>query len=265
MSEQSIKNTQVVTSRADDTEMEIDLLDLARVYLSRFPWLIAALLAGAVLAGLYTHFLVPDLYTASSRMYMVAASSDTVVNLADLNLGTSLSNDYVELMKSRPVIEEVIEKLELPYEYNDVVGMINLSVVNNTRIVKISATSKNPQEAMDIANQIARTSKTQLPDIMQAPKPSIAEYAVLPRTKSSPSMTKNVAIGGILAVILVMAVLTIQYLMDDTIKTAEDVEKEFGVMPLSVVPEGEIKGIEKSERESVRNSRKKPKKKGKDE
>ena len=246
--------------RNEDAEMEIDLLDLLGYYMSRLPLLVAAVLLGALLAGLYTHFLVPVQYTASSRMYMVSASSDTVVNLSDLNLGTSLSNDYVELMKSRPVIEDVIDKLELPYTYAQVVGMVNLSVVNNTRIVRIAVTSRDPQEAMDIANQLARTSRTQLPKVMTSPSPTIAEYAVLPQTKSSPSMKKNVMIGALLLLVAVLAVLTVQYLMDDTIKTAEDVEKEFGVMPLSVIPEGEIGGLEKHEREMESGSRKKKKK-----
>lgn len=244
----------------DSQEMEIDLLDLFGFYMSRLPLLIAAILIGAVIAGLATHFLIPDKFTASSRMYMVSASSDTVVNLSDLNLGTSISNDYVELMKSRPVVEEVIEKLELPYTYEQLIGMVSLSVVNNTRIVRIAVTSRDPQEAMDIANQMARTSRTQLPKVMTSPSPTIAEYAVLPQHKSSPSMKKNVMIGALLLLFLVLALLTVEYLLDDTIKTAEDVEKEFGVMPLSVVPEGEITGLEKHEREHDHASRKRKKK-----
>ena len=132
-------------SLAVDDEGEIDLLDLFAYYLSKLPLLIAAVLVGALAAGLFTHFLIPDKFTATSRMYMVSASSDQVVNLADLNLGTSLSNDYVELMKTRPVIEEVIEKLDLDYTYEQLLDMISLSVVNNTRIVKISATSLDPE------------------------------------------------------------------------------------------------------------------------
>ena len=237
-------------------EMEIDLLDLLGYYLNRLPFLIAALIIGALAAGLYTHFLVPDRYTATAKMYMVSASSDTVVNLSDLNLGTSLSNDYVELMKSRPVMEAVIEKLELDYSYGQLLSMISLSVINNTRIIAISATSQDPQEAMNIANQVARTAKTQLPEVMASPSPTIAENAVLPQARSSPSMKKNVLLGGLLALMIVLAILTVQYLLDDTIKTAEDVEREFGVLPLSVIPEGEIRGFGETGGNESRGSRK---------
>ena len=250
-----MKNENTKLKQTSVDEAEIDLVDLFGFYMSRLPLLIIAVIVGALLAGLYTHFLVPNRYTATSKMYMVSSSSDSVVNLSDLNLGTSISNDYVELMKSRPVIEDVIDKLELKYDYDKLVKMINLSVISNTRIVKIAVTSTSPQEAMSIANQLARTSKVQLPKVMDAPAPTIVEDAVLPTVKSSPSLTKNVLIGALLCVIAVLAVLTVIYLQDDTLKSSEDVEKEFGILPLSVIPEGIIEGLNDTEEQTRRHAR----------
>jgi len=239
-------NLQSTPTKMEDQEIEIDLLDLFGYYLNKLPFLILAVVIGAVIAGAVTVTLLPNKYTATSRMYMVSASSDSVVNLADLNLGTSISSDYVELMMSRPVMEDVITKLDLNYTYEQLCGMVNLSVVNNTRIIKIAVTSTDPEEAMKISNQIARTARQQLPRVMEAPTPSIAEEAVLPTGRSSPSLTKNVMIGALLALVALLAVLTILYMMDDTLKSAEDVEKMFGVMPLSVIPEGDIAGLVKT-------------------
>lgn len=259
MEQQTVqRNTQPL----DDVQ-EIDLIDLFGFYMSRLWLLIAAVVIGAVIAGAYTYYLIPNRYTAVSRMYMISASSSSVVDLSDLNIGASLSNDYVELMKSRPIIEDVINELGLDYSYEQVLGMIGLNIVSNTRIIKISATSTDPEEAMNIANQMARIAKIRLPKIMNAPSPSIAEEAVLPTRKSSPSLSRNVMMGSMLLLFLVLAFLTIQYLMDDTIQTSEDVEKEFGVLPMTVIPEGSIEGLKKSS-DSIRRSRRyfKKKKKG---
>ena len=68
--------------------------------------------------------------------------------------------------------------------------------------------------------------------------------------------------GSLVLLFLVLAFLTVQYLMDDTIQTSEDVEKEFGVLPMTVIPEGTIQGLKKasdSTRRSRRNSKKKKK------
>jgi capsular polysaccharide biosynthesis protein len=242
----SMEQQSVQKSTLQQTE-EIDLLDLFGFYMSKLPILIATILIGALISGAFTYYFIPKKYTAVSRMYMISASSDSVVNLADLNLGASLSNDYVELMKSRPVVEEVINSLRLEYSYEQLLEMMSFSVVNNTRIVKISVTSTDPHEAMQIANEMARISKIQLPKVMDAPAPSIAEEAVLPAHKSSPSLSRNTMMGAMLLLFLVLGVLTVIYLMDDTVKTSEDVEKEFGFMPLTVIPEGTIDGLKKEE------------------
>ena len=245
-----MKRKTVYSSAAD--QQEIDLLELFLFYMGKLPLLIAAAVCGALLSGLFTHFFIEDRYTASSRMYMVSASSSSVVNLSDLLVGTSLSNDYVELMKTRPVIEGVRDSLGLDYTYNNLLSMISLSVVPNTRIVKISVTSTDPVEAMDIANEMARISREHLPKIMEAPAPSIVETAIIPEHRSYPSMSRNVAGGTLAALALVMGVLTVIYLMDDTIQTSEELEKEFGIMPMSVIPDGMIEGLAAIDDESSR-------------
>lgn len=256
--EQQKEMTIIPTERED--VQEIDLLELIGYYMTKLPILICGLLIGGILAGAFTYFLIPNTYVAVSRMYMISASSDSVVNLSDLNLGSSLSNDYVELMMSRPVIEDVIDKLGLDYDYNTLCGMINLSVVSNTRIVKISVTSTDPQEAMDIANQMAQTSRTQLPLVMDAPSPSIAEFAVFPRYRSGPSMRKNVMVGAMLGLICLLGIFTVLFLLDDTIKSSDDVERILGVMPLAVIPEGKI-GMDTGKTKKMKRRRSKRKKK----
>lgn len=258
---------QQTNSRVEtDQTMEIDLIDLFGYYMNHLPLLIAAVVAGALIVGVITIRFIPKRYTATSRMYMISASSDSVVDLSDLNIGASLSNDYVELMKSRPVLEDVINRLGLAYTYDQLSSMISLNVVSNTRIVRISATSTDPEEAMSIANQMAWTSKSRLPVVMDAPAPSIAEEAVLPKVKSSPSLSRNVMMGALLFLAAALAALTFTYMMDDTVKSAEDVEREFGIMPLSVIPEGRIEGMgdhqEEKRRRFFRKKKSKRKKKG---
>ena len=235
---------EIVPEANEREEIEIDLLDLINYYRSKLGWLIAAFIVGALIAGCITQFAMTPRYTATSTMYMVSSSSGSVVDLTDLNIGESLSQDYVELIKTRPIIEDMINDQSLEYDYEEVLDMLDLSVVTNTRIIKIAVTADDPEEATDMANALAISAERTLPKLMDAPKPNIAERAVIPEDKSSPSLTKNVMIGALLLLLLTLAVLTVMYLMDDTLKSAEDVEKHFGVMPLTVIPEGKIEGMD---------------------
>jgi capsular polysaccharide biosynthesis protein len=237
------QNTDIELRDKTDDEVEIDLLELFSHFMTKIWWIIGGFIICALIAGLITHFAITPKYTATAKMYMVSSSSQSVVDLTDLNIGQTISSDYVELLKTRPIIEGVIEEQNLQYSYNELCAMINLTVVNNTRIIQIDVTSPNKKEAMNIANALAEKGVKELPKLMETPEPHIAEYAIVPVNKSSPSLTKNTLIGALLGLLIMLAFFTVKFLMDDTFKTAEDIEKEFGVMPLTVVPEGRIEGI----------------------
>lgn len=174
---------------------------------------------------------------------MVSSSSGSAVDLTDLNVGSSLSSDYVELVKTRTIVEDVIKEQNLNYTYEDLIEMLDLSVVTDTRIMKINVTGENPKEVAAIANSLATKAEIELPKLMDTPKPHIAEKAIVPVNKSSPSLTKNTITGALLLMLIMLAFLTLMYLMDDTIKSADELEKRFGIIPLTVVPEGKIEGI----------------------
>ena len=227
-----------------DGEMEIDLLELLAYYRGRLIWIVLGFLAGALAAGLITFYLITPQYTATSKMYMVSSSSQSVVDLTDLNIGQSLSKDYVELLKTRPIIESVIEEQGLDYNYAELLSMLSMSTVSDTRIIAIRATSKDPEEAMNIANALADKGVKELPKLMETPQPHIAEYAIIPINPSSPSLTKNIMIGALIGMIIMLGLFTIQFMLDDTFKTADDIEREFGVIPLTVIPEGKITGLD---------------------
>ncbi len=255
------QNQDVEIRERNNEELEIDLLELLAFYTTKLKWLIGSFIICALLAGLYTHFVITPMYTATAKMYMVSSGSQSVVDLTDLSIGQSLSKDYVELLKTRPIIESVIKEQDLEYSYNGLLNMLNLSVVQDTRIIVINATSADPEEAMNIANALAEKGVSELPKLMETPEPHIAEYAVVPVNKSSPSLTKNTMIGALIGLLIMLAIFTVQFLMDDTFKTAEDIQKEFGVMPLTVIPEGKIEGMEPEASESKRRRRRKKKEK----
>lgn len=241
----------------DSEEVEIDLLELFQYFRSQILILIIALLVGGVAAGAITHFLITPKYQATSKLYVVSASNNKIVDLNDLNIGTSLSEDYTELIKIRPILEDVIKDCNLDYEYEELLEMLTIAPVGETRILAITVESTSAKEAMTIANSVAATAVTYLPKLMETTAPNIAEKAVLPEGPCSPNLVTNTAIGAIGMLVLVMAVLTVLFLMDDTMRSAEEVEKAFGVMPLTVIPEGDIqKSPIKERKRSLRRRRK---------
>ena len=231
--------TAVPLPDAED-EMEIDLLDLAYVLLDKIHYIILCLLAGAVLLNAFSFFCIRPTYQATAKMYVVSASNDSVVDLTDLNIGTSLTSDYEQLMLSYPVLDQVIDELDLDMETEDLAQMVTLENPQDTRILNVTATSTDPVEAMNIANKLTEVSVEYLPETMSTNPPNIAQQAQLPDEKAAPSYARYTLIGALLGAILYCAYLTVRYLLDDTIRTSEDMEKYFGVVPLTSIPDSDI-------------------------
>ena len=227
-------------------EDEIDLVELFYLLWGHAWQIILCLILGAGLALGYTKLLVTPLYQATSSIYIVSASNNSVVNLTDLQIGAQLTADYQELILSRPLLEDVIENLELtngegePMSTAALSRMITITNTDDTRILKVTVTSPDPQESADIANELIDQACIYLPQIMETEEPNLVEEAIPPTAKSSPSTAKNVMLGGLLGACLACGVLVVRYLMNDTFVTPDDVVKYLGVQPLAVIPEADL-------------------------
>lgn len=227
------------SSFADRTEeeTEIDLIDLAWALLDKIHYIVLCFLIGAVIMNAYSYFLVRPTYKSTAKMYVVSASKNSVVDLDALNIGTSLTADYEQLMLSYPVLEQVINKLNLDMDSDTLAKRITLENPTDTRILNINVVSTDPKNARDIANTLMDVSVDYLPKTMSTNAPNVAQKAKLADHKDGPSYTKYTMIGALAGAFLYCMYLVVKYLMDDTIHTADDMEKYFDIVPLAVIPD----------------------------
>lgn len=227
--------------RMSQQVVEEDVIDLKDIiFILRQKWLkiIAFFVLGAVVAGMVTVLLITPKYTATASIYVVSASNDSVVNLTDLQIGTNLTADYETLLMGRPMMESIIKNLELgDITVTKLRSMISISNPTGTRILNIAATSADPQQARDIANEMAKLGVSWLPEVMDSNAPNIAEEAVVPTSPSSPSLARNIALGALVFAVLYVAFVVVRFMMNDTIRSSEELERYFGIVPLAVVPE----------------------------
>ena len=238
------------SSFADRTEeeTEIDLIDLAWALLDKIHYIVLCFLIGAVIMNAYSYFLVRPTYKSTAKMYVVSASKNSVVDLDALNIGTSLTADYEQLMLSYPVLEQVINKLNLDMDSDTLAKMITLENPTDTRILNINVVSTDPKSARDIANTLMEVSVDYLPKTMSTNAPNVAQKAKLADYKDGPSYTKYTMIGALAGAFLYCMYLVVKYLMDDTIHTADDMEKYFDIVPLAVIPDVEELASEKQQK-----------------
>ena len=215
----------------------IDLLALLEYVLQKWETVVLYALLGAVLLNAYSFFMMTPQYTSTAKLYIVSSSSDTVVDLTDLNIGTSLTNDYVELIMSYPVLDQVISRLKLDMKATQLASLISISNPSSTRVLALTVTTSDADLSVSIANTLAAVAIDYLPETMNTVKPNVAQVARRATSKSSPSYLKFTLIGAFMGAAIYAAYLVLRFMTDDTIKNQDDIETAFGVTVLACIPE----------------------------
>jgi len=221
--------------KREDEEMEIDLMEVFRVMLKRWWLIIGCAIVFAAAAFGYTKFFVTPQYEASSMIYVLSKTT-SISSALDLQLGKQLTVDFETLATSRPVVEKVIDELNLNTDYESLVKSITITNPADTQILKIFARNSDPVLARDISNAVADATAERIAEVMVTDKPSTVEDAVVPKNPVSPNVKKNTLLAGLVGAFLVMALLLINYLMDDRIKTEEDIIKYLELNALASIP-----------------------------
>lgn len=218
-----------------DDEIEIDLMEIFRLLVRKLWLIILCVVVGAGGTFAVTKLLITPQYTASSMIYVLSKST-SLSSAIDIQLSKQLTVDFETLAKSRPVIEDVIDSLDLDYSYKEMQDIVEVENPTDTSILKMIATTPDAKLSRDIANEMAEATADRVAEVMVTDKPSKVENAVTPTKPSSPSVLKNTAIGGLGLGFLAAAVLVVRMLLDDTIKTEEDVKKYLNLPTLAAIP-----------------------------
>ncbi|MBM6695209.1 capsular polysaccharide biosynthesis protein [Pseudoflavonifractor capillosus] len=224
---------------------EIDLVEIFYLFWGHAIQIILCAILGGLLAFGYTRFLVTPLYQAEAKLYMVSASAGSMISISDLQLGSQLTSDYQQLMVSRPLLEDVIDSLDLNMGYGALKGMISVSNPTDTRILRVTVTSSDPKLSCDIANELVDQAVVYLPRVMECDEPNIVERAVVPGGASSPNYASNVLLGVVAGILICCGIILIRFLMNDTFVTADDLARRFGTQPLASIPEADLGSFNK--------------------
>ena len=246
-------------------EIEVDIKELIGVILKKFWVIFIITVLAAIVAFTYSKFRITPQYESTTQIYILSKSDDANrVTYSDLQVGSQLTNDYMALVKSRPVLETVISELNLAVSNKSFAKMIEVSNPSNTRIISITARYSDPQIAKEIVDKIRDASAEHIKQIMDIEDVNIVEEGNIPMQKVSPNILQNTLIGGILGGIVATLIVLVIYFLDDTIKSSDDVERYLGLSVLGSIPiqTNEVTSRGKKNRRGVKRKKthKKPKK-----
>lgn len=219
----------------NEQDVEIDLKELFKYLLSHAVVIIAVSLICAIAAFCYSSFYIEPEYESSAGIFIVSSGS-SLLSYSDLQISSSLTEDYAEIAQTRTVAEAVIEKTGVDLTYQQVQSLLTVTNPTDTKILYFTIRYTDPEIAMKLANAYAEVLKTKIGEIMNVDEPTIFQSAVVNNEKVAPSNSKYTLIGFAIGFIISCGIFVIRFLLDDTVTSAEDIEKYFGMKTLAPIP-----------------------------
>lgn len=218
-----------------DDEIEIDLGALFFELLGHWKMIMLSAILTGVIGLVISIFLLTPQYESTSELYVLSKST-SITSLADIQMGTNLTNDYMVVVKGRPVLEQVISNLGLEENYEQLSEKVALNNPSDSRILQITVTDPDCNRAKSIADEIAEVASRFISAKMDQDPPTIISYGYADGEPVSPNVLMNTAVGVLIGAFIAMAIVVITYLLNDTIMNAEDVERKLGLNLLGTLP-----------------------------
>lgn len=203
---------------------EIDLKELFGFFKSKLGLFIFILVGVCLIGSIYGLVIQKPMY--SSYTTVILGGTDTTITQNDVTLNKNLVNTYAEIVKSRRVLDQVIEELSLNINYDSLVSKITVSAVNNTEIIKITVNDRDAIAAKNIANVTASVFTEEVVNLYNMDNVNILDEAITNEVPYNINVVKQIIIYFMIGLVLAMGILFIVYYFDRTIKSVEQVEQK---------------------------------------
>jgi len=162
--------------------------------------------------------------------------TETNLQYQDILISHRLVNTYREITTSNRVLHRVIDALGIEMTADEVRGMVSVTALRDTEIIRISVENTDPNFASNLANAIAHVFMEEVVELMRIENVHIIDEARLPEYPIRPQPLLNLALAGVLGFMLGLGLVFLIEYLDNTVKTSESIEKRLELPVLGVIP-----------------------------
>ena len=224
---------------------EINLISLFKMFWAR-KIAITNIIVISIAAGfVYTTKCVTPVYTASTKLLLATMnknekSNDESITTTEITLNSKLVSTYSELVKSKNVLREVIDNLNLQIEEDSLKNMVSVNAVKNTELIEIRVTNGNSELSANIANEIATVFIEMIKEYYKIENIHIVDKAEIEERASNINHKKDMIMAVVVGMIVSIGYVMLRSLLDTTVKTEEEIEKMLDLPVLAAIPVYEV-------------------------
>lgn len=221
--------------------MTLDLKDFFYIIIKRRKMICLITAAAVVLSALLSFFVIKPTYQADSSIIVGRPQQDKNEKLDnnDVTMYQNLMKTYIEIVKSKPVLDATISKADLNLTEDQLSKMVNATTQQGTQIMDISITDKNAEETYKIADALTDSFIEKSKDIFPTSgvQLSVMNKADVPKSPIKPKKALNIAIAFVLGLFVSIGLAFVLEYMDNTIKSENDVNKYLELPVIGIIPE----------------------------
>ena len=227
---------------------ELDLRELFNMFWSKKIEIVIITLIFVIIGGVYSYMFTTPKYKSSTTLVLAtlndttigktttAASGDAITQ-TELTLNSNLVSTYSELVKSKAVLREVISNLNLNDINEDQLKKnVSVTAVKDTELIEISVSSTNSTYPSKIANEIAKVFTAKVAEIYNINNVHVVDKAEVSKTPYNINHIKDLIIFAFIGVVIATAKILLMNMLDNTVKTEQDIEHATGMMVLAQIP-----------------------------
>lgn len=206
---------------------EIDLKELFEFIKGKIGLLLIITVSVCLVGCIYGLFIQKPMYKSDTTVILAGSdSSSASITQGELALSKSLVDTYAEIVKSRRVLDQVIEELGLDTTFSALSNQITVTAVNNTEIIKITVDDKDAKKARNVANVTAKYFTKEVVELYNLNNVNILDEAIEATSPYNINVAKQVIIYFVIGLVLACGVLFIIFYFDRTIKSVEQIEQK---------------------------------------
>ena len=220
---------------------ELDLKELFNIFWSKKVQIILIVLIFIALGVIYTVGFTTPMYTSSTTLLLAGSESGgeetaNSITTTDITLNSKLVSTYSVLVRSKDVLSQVISNLGMDISWESLRNNVKVSSVEDTEVIEISVTTNNAENSANIANEIAKVFTEKVAEIYNINNVHVVDEAEPENTPSNINHEKDVIIFAFIGLVVAVIYVLLANMLDTTVKTAEDIEKEFKLPVLASIP-----------------------------
>ena len=219
---------------------ELDLKELLMLFWNKKIKILLIVAIFVAIGIIYTIGFVTPMYTSSTTLVLATSESSTsktnTITTTDITLNSKLVSTYSELVKSKNVLRQVISNLGIDLKEEELKNNITVSSVKDTELIEISVTNINATTAEKVANEIAKVFTQKVSEIYNINNVQVVDQAEISTSPSNINHAKDVIIFTFVGVVVAVMYVLMANMLDTTIKSAEEVERQFKVPVLASIP-----------------------------